>query len=164
MNYSALPSNPLDTTDTSPPDLGDLADHVGYMLRRAQIAVFADFSRGQRGPVARPGQFSVLAVIGRNPGLSQAQLCAALGIKRANLVAVIDELESLGLARRLASATDRRSNALHLTPAGEQALREGLEDQAAHEARVTELLGVEGRARLIAQLATLCTLGRRAPP
>jgi len=164
MNHSALPSDPLDKTDTSPPDLGDLADHVGYMLRRAQIAVFADFSQGQRGPVARPGQFAVLAVIGRNPGLSQAQLCAALGIKRANLVAVIDHLESLGLARRQASATDRRSNALYLTPAGERALREGLEDQADHEARVTKLLGADGRARLLEQLAALCKLGKRPPP
>ncbi len=164
MNYLETPPAPIDKADAPPADLGDLADHVGYMLRRAQIAVFADFSRGQHGPVARPGQFSVLAVIGRNPGLSQAQLCAALGIKRANLVAVIDHFESLGLARREASATDRRSNALHLTPAGEQALRRGLEDQAEHEARVTRLLGAAGRAHLLEQLEMLCTLGKRPPP
>jgi DNA-binding MarR family transcriptional regulator len=36
---------------------------------------------------------------------------------RANLAAAIDALESLGLARRDVSATDRRSNRLHLTPA-----------------------------------------------
>jgi hypothetical protein len=43
-----------------------------------------------------PANFPMLAVIGRNPGISQAQLCAALGIKRANLVTVIDHLEALG--------------------------------------------------------------------
>ena len=163
MNYQAIPSTSRDGSEAPSADLGDLADHVGYMLRRAQIAVFADFSHSQRGPVASPGQFSILAVIGRNPGLSQAQLCAALGIKRANLVAVIDHFESLGLARRQASATDRRSNALYLTPAGEQALHAGFEDQAGHEARVTKLLGVEGRAQFLAQLATLCKLGKRPP-
>src|SRR5216683_7394854 len=67
-------------------DLAGLDQHVGYMLRQAQLAVFADFISSQRGAVARPGQFSILALIGSNPGLSQTQVCSALGIKRANLV------------------------------------------------------------------------------
>lgn len=141
-------------------DLGDLGQHVGYMLRRAQLAVFADFSSAQRGAVARPGQFSVLAVIGRNPGLSQSQLGEALAIKRPNLVAVLDHLESLELVRREPSATDRRSNRLHLTTSGERALREAVDDQATHEARITGLLGVTGRIALLKQLEKLCGLGR----
>lgn len=140
-------------------DLGDLDQHVGYMLRRAQLAVFADFAAAQTGLVTRPGQFSVLAVIARNPGLSQSQLCDALGIKRANLVAVIDHLESLELVRRDPSATDRRSNRLQLTADGERALKKALDDQAKHEARITSLLGVSGRATLLKQLAKLCELG-----
>jgi DNA-binding MarR family transcriptional regulator len=140
-------------------DLGGLDRQVGYLLRRAQLAVFADFSASQRGAVTSPGQFSVLAVIGRNPGLSQSQLCEALGIKRANLVAVIDHFESLALVRRDPSATDRRSNRLHLTATGEKALRKALDDQATHEARITRLLGVAGRAALLKQLAKLCELG-----
>jgi DNA-binding MarR family transcriptional regulator len=142
-------------------DLGDLEQHVGYMLRRAQLAVFADFSAAQRGAVARPGQFSVLSVIGRNPGLSQSQLGAALGIKRANLVAVIDELESLALVLRIPSSTDRRSNRLELTRAGMRALRRSTTDQAKHEARVARVLGAAGRAALLEQLAKLCELGCR---
>lgn len=81
-------------------DLANLDSQVGYMLRRAQLAVFADFVASQRGAAMRPGQFSILAVIGRNPGLSQTQVCNALGIKRANLVAAIDMLEAAGLVRR----------------------------------------------------------------
>jgi DNA-binding MarR family transcriptional regulator len=141
-------------------ELGDLGQQVGYLLRLAQLAVFADFSARQRGPVVRPGEYSVLAVIGRNPGLSQSQLCAALGIKRANLVAVIDHLESLGLARRDLSATDRRSNRLQLTVAGQRALRTAVETQAKQEARITRLLGVAGRRALLKQLAKLCELKR----
>ena len=97
-------------------------------------------------------------VIGRNPGLSQSQLCTALGIKRANLVAVIDHLESLGLARRVPSATDRRSNRLQLTPAGQRALKTALDDQARQEARIVDLLGAAGRRTLLKQLAKLCEL------
>src|SRR5258706_1100837 len=102
-------------------DLGKLEDHVGYMLRRAQLAVFADFTAAQTGSVVRPGQFSVLAVIGGNAGLSQSQLCEALGIKRANLVAVIDHLETLKLVSRQPPATHPRTKRpRHSTAAGEQ--------------------------------------------
>jgi DNA-binding MarR family transcriptional regulator len=139
-------------------DLAGLDKQVGYMLRQAQLAVFADFVASQKGTVARPGQFSILAVIDRNPGLSQSRVCAALGIKRANLVTVIDHLEFLGLVRRDTSATDRRSNRLQLTPAGRRALRSALDDQALHEARITRLLGIAGRRTFLEQLAKLCEL------
>jgi DNA-binding MarR family transcriptional regulator len=144
----------------APADLANLDQQVGYMLRQAQLAVFADFISSQRGAVTRPGQFSVLAVIARNPGLSQSQVCAALGIKRANLVAAIDHLESLGLVRRDASASDRRSNRLQMTPEGQRALKNALDAQADHEARITELLGIGGRRALLRQLAKLCKLRR----
>jgi DNA-binding MarR family transcriptional regulator len=139
-------------------DLAGLDQQVGYMLRQAQLVVFADFVASQRGAVARPGQFSILAVIDRNPGLSQSRVCAALGIKRANLVTVIDQLESLGLVRRDSSTKDRRSNHLHLTPAGQRTLRSALDDQALHEARITQLLGSAGRRTLLRQLTKLCEL------
>jgi DNA-binding MarR family transcriptional regulator len=144
--------------DTTNADRADLDQHVGYMLRQAQLAVFADFIASQRGPVRRPGQFSILVVVGRSPGLSQARVCSALGIKRANLVAAIDDLESLGLVRRDASAADRRANRLYLTPAGQRALQHALEAQAAHEARITRLLGSAGRKALVKQLAQLSKL------
>ena len=66
----------------------------------------------------RPAQYSVLAVIERNPGLSQTRLADALGIKKTNLVAMIDDLERRGLARRMPTERDRRSYALFLTPKG----------------------------------------------
>jgi DNA-binding MarR family transcriptional regulator len=146
-------------TDDAHRYTAELETQLGYLLRRAQLAVFADFSASQPGPVTRPGQFSVLFVIGRHPGLSQTQLCDALGIKRANLVAVLDQFESLGLARRESSADDRRANRLYLTAAGEKALEQAVDAQREHEARLTRLLGASGRRDLIALLAGLCALG-----
>ena len=146
-------SNQSNTTD-----LADLDQQVGYMLRRAQLAVFADFIENQRGAAVRPGRFSILAIVGRNPGLSQTQVCTALGIKRANLVAAIDALESQGLVRRDASTTDRRSNRLQLTSAGQRALQAALDTQAQHEARITRLLGTAGKRSLLKHLAKLCAL------
>jgi DNA-binding MarR family transcriptional regulator len=159
MLHNSFLEDPVSELKTSAEtDLAGLDSHVGYMLRRAQLAVFGDFIACQRGAVTRPGQFSILAVIDGNPGLSQSRVCAALGIKRANLVAVIDELETLGLVRRDASAKDRRSNHLHLTPAGQRALRSAIDGQDEHEARIAQLLGAAGRRSLLKQLAKLCQL------
>src|ERR1700675_4312052 len=55
-------------------DLGPLPDLIGFMLRRAQIAVFHEVFRLFSQVDIRPAQFSVLTVIERNPGLTQSQV------------------------------------------------------------------------------------------
>jgi len=92
-------------------DIGALTCLIGYMLRRAQIAVFQDVFRAFAAVGIRPAQFSVLTVIARNPGRTQSQVAAALGIKRTNIVALIDSLERRGLAERRPAPSDRRSRA-----------------------------------------------------
>src|SRR5262245_840414 len=67
------------------PDLGVLDGHLGYFLRRAQVAVFQDFIRTLAAVDIRPAQYSVLVVIGANAGLSQADVAQTLGIERARL-------------------------------------------------------------------------------
>jgi DNA-binding MarR family transcriptional regulator len=106
-----------------PVDIGALTCLIGYMLRRAQIAVFQDVFRAFAEVGIRPAQFSVLTVIAHNPGRTQSQTSAALGIKRTNFVALIDSLERRGLAERRPARSDRRSHALHLTAAGKTAVR-----------------------------------------
>ena len=44
-------------------DLGNLEDHVGYMLRRAQLAVFADFTAAQTGSVEQETFAPILYVM-----------------------------------------------------------------------------------------------------
>jgi len=107
-----------DVATESPVDLGPLGDSFGYLLRRAQVAVFQRFFDLFAEFDIRPAQYSVLTVIERNPGLSQTRLADALGIKKTNLVAIIDTLEERGLARRKSTENDRRSHALFLTPKG----------------------------------------------
>lgn len=130
-------------------DLGALPNVVGYMLRRAQLAAFQDFLRGYAEVDIRPAQYAVLTVIERNPGLRQSQVSAALGIKRANLVALLDSLELRGLAKRVPVASDRRSYALHLTEEGATLMRKLAEINAAHERRVTGRIGETGRRELL---------------
>jgi DNA-binding MarR family transcriptional regulator len=130
-------------------DLGPLPTLAGYMLRRAQLAVFQDFWRAFGEFDIRPAQYAVLIVIERNPGLRQSQISTALNIKRANLVALLDSLESRGLAKRVPVANDRRSYALHLTENGEALMRKLAEVSAGHEARVQAAVGEDGRKELL---------------
>lgn len=67
----------------------------------------------------RSGAFSTLTLIATNPGISQNELARGLGIDKSAVVAIIDDLEQRGLARRLRSPADRRRHALSLTAQGE---------------------------------------------
>lgn len=130
-------------------DLGPLPNLAGYMLRRAQLAVFQDFWRNFAELDIRPAQYAVLIVIERNPGLRQSQISSALNIKRANLVALLDSLEGRGLAKRVPVVSDRRSYALHLTEQGTALMQKLAEVSAVHEARVGAIIGESGRKELL---------------
>lgn len=130
-------------------DLAYLGDHIGYVVRRAQLAIFKDFIQTLAPVDIRPAQYSVLIVIAQNPGLTQAELGRTLAIKRANLVGMLNELERRKLARRVASPSDRRSHALHLTPHGRQMLDRFHKLALEHEKRATRTLDpAEKRALL----------------
>jgi DNA-binding MarR family transcriptional regulator len=136
-------------------DLGPLPGQVGYMMRRAWLAMSQDFLRTFADVAIRPAQFGVLLIIERNPGLKQADVSAALGIKRTNLVALLDGLEERGFARREEAAGDRRSYALHLTSKGMALLERLRELHAEHESRMIARIGEEGRAQLLSLLAAV---------
>jgi DNA-binding MarR family transcriptional regulator len=128
---------------------------VGYAVRRAQIAIFGDFLESLREVDLRPAQFGVLVVIDDHPGMRQSDVCAGLGIQKANFVPLISELEARGLVVREPGANDRRAYALHLTAQGAALLRRARELHARHEARLTERIGRRGRAQLLLLLNRL---------
>ena len=135
--------------------LGVLEGHLGYFVRRLQVWVFQDFVRTLAAHDIRPAQFSVLVVIEANPGLSQADLADTLGIERARLVRLLDELEKRSLTRRQPSPVDRRSHALYLTEAGEAALKPIKALAAEHEAHLTQRLGRDKHDALLEALRDL---------
>jgi DNA-binding MarR family transcriptional regulator len=138
---AAKPSAPKRRNGSAALSLGVLEGHLGYYLRRAQIWIFQDFIRTLDGLDLRPAEFSVLAVIGGNKGLSQADVAQRLGIERARLVRLLDRLEKRGFTQRLPSSTDRRSHVLRLTPAGQQMLKRAKALVMVHEERLIERLG-----------------------
>lgn len=144
-------------------DYGGLPQSSGYMLRRAQLAAFQHFMRAFAEVDIRPAQFAVLTIIERNPGLKQSQVSAALGIKRTNLVALLDALEDRGLAKRAPVAADRRSYALHLTEAGTALMKRLREIDAAHEAHLIAAIGEDGRDKLLELLRGILEAAGPAP-
>ncbi len=138
--------------------LGPLSGYVGFMLRRTQTAIFSDFIASLGELDLRPAQYTLLEVIDANPGLRQSDAAAALGIQKANFVALVHELERRSLVQRRRSTTDRRSYSLYLGPRGRRMLEaaRGLHD--AQESRLAELLGAQDRERLLALLSRLAEL------
>lgn len=133
-----------------------LAEAIGYRLRRAQLAVFQDFGESFAAEGLRPADFSVVLVVKHNPGLKQSEVAEALGIQRANFVAIVDGLEGRGIVERRKSDTDRRVQALHLTPLGEQFAESMMTTWEAHEARMIEKLGgTDARDELIRLLGLI---------
>jgi len=137
-----------------PVKTGMLDTLLGYQLRRAQSAVFAEFMLTMVDDKVTPGQFGVLILIEENAGLNQSTLAKALGIERSTMVGVIDGLENKGLVERRKSQTDKRAHALTLTDQGSKLLdsiRPKIKD---HESRIAGDLNTE-------ELETLMELLKR---
>jgi DNA-binding MarR family transcriptional regulator len=69
------------------------------------------------------GRARALRRIARGP-MSMRELATALGIDPANATAVVDELESLKLARRRPHPTDRRAKVVEATAKGQKLARQ----------------------------------------
>jgi DNA-binding MarR family transcriptional regulator len=132
-----------------------LQESIGYALRRAQGAVYANFNDALARISLRPIEFSLLLMVAENPGASQSGVCEALGIQKANCVPTMSELERRGLIIRRKSSSDARSYELHITNKGKRILQRAGEVQSSHEQRLIDRIGVEGRDQLLRLLGKL---------
>src|SRR5690348_15000043 len=80
--------------------LGLLPGLIGYQLRLAQRAIFADFADCVGDTGISPGLFGILVVLDANAGLTQQALANAAHLDRSTMVTVIDKLEHRGLVER----------------------------------------------------------------
>jgi DNA-binding MarR family transcriptional regulator len=134
-------------------DIGVLSDLVGYHLRRATNVAIADFARAVGDSGMRQVLFGVLSIVERNPDINQGAVGRSLGIKRANMVALINELVEGGLLDRRVSTEDRRAFALRLTAKGRRVYEDSLARIREHEAALLADFTAEERALFIAMLS-----------
>jgi DNA-binding MarR family transcriptional regulator len=100
-----------------------LENRITYLLRRVTEVA----GRMANAHLTRLGvdtrHYTVLAVVAAGGGSSQRTIADTLGLDRATVVALVDTLESQGMARRVRSRDDRRANAVELTPKGRRTLK-----------------------------------------
>lgn len=136
-----------------PIDYSILSEAVLYRLRRAQLSVVHDFNESLAEFSLRPADFAVLILVSNNSGLKQSDVAEALGIQRANFVAIIDGLEEKGLLVRRKSDTDRRVHYLDMTEQGTSTVETLSAVWRDHEGKLIDRLGgQDARDQLIGLL------------
>lgn len=142
-------------------DAAVLDELVGYNLRCAYAIQLQRFASALGPLKIRPVQFSILALVYRNPKIKQSVLGRALDIKRANIVTLLDELEQRRLLRRERSRTDRRSHVIDLTPAGTRVIVKALDRHARLEEDISHRLGARNTEKLLQLLRSFRDLDPR---
>ena len=146
MKTSASVPEPVSGEATS---LGALESLVGYHLRRASGAFGSDFSRALTGTGMRQVLLGILSVVRSNPGANQGSVGRMLGIQRANMVTLINDLVDRGLVDRKVARSDRRAFELTITREGQALLDDCLRRIAKHEAEMLADLSADERTTLI---------------
>lgn len=135
--------------------LGVLDELIGYHMRRASAVLGTDFARAVGELGMRQVLFGILSVVEANPGINQGNVGRALGIQRANMVSLVNELVERGLVAREVAAEDRRAFALTLTDEGRAMFARCLELLRAHEASLLGDLSAAERRTLASLLGRI---------
>lgn len=133
-------------------DTGILPQLLGYNLRRAQIALWRDFTYTVGKSEVRPGLFSLLMLVEVNPGIAQVDLAHQLDIDKATIVSLVDRLERQRWVRRERSRLDRRRQGIFLTQEGRRGLKTLRRSMLAHEKRFTSRFTPAELRQLISML------------
>ena len=128
---------------------------LGYNIRRAQIALWRDFTRSVAEGEVRPGVFSVLSLASSNPGIAQIDIANQLDIDKASVVALINWLEAQGWVARKRSASDRRRHEISVTAAGQKAYKSLKREMIEHEKKFIDRFTDSERKQLISLLQRL---------
>jgi MarR family transcriptional regulator, transcriptional regulator for hemolysin len=142
-------SREMATHPSADPPVTEFAGQLFFRLWRATHTRAAD---ALETIGLTPALFALLNVIGAREGAIQQELGSAMAIDRSTMVALIDQLESAGLAKRRPSATDRRARQIEITPKGRRLLQRARRMVAQVEDEVLAGLTAEERRELEALL------------
>jgi DNA-binding MarR family transcriptional regulator len=131
--------------DRAPSTLAFLLSQVGIHASRR----FAE-RLGEIG--LHPPLFRVLNVVDAAEGQSQGAIGDAIQVPPSRMVAIVDDLEALGLVERRPHPRDRRIRAVHLTAKGRRELAKGRRIARQHEEELTRGMSRADREKLVALL------------
>jgi DNA-binding MarR family transcriptional regulator len=150
---------------TSSPDSDPaVAEFPGQLLFRLWRAMHTRTAAALHTVGLTPALFAVLNYLRAHEGAIQQQVGTAMGIDRSTMVALVDELERLGLARRRPHPQDRRAREVLLTTKGRRALGRARTLAAEVEDEVLRGLSPAERRRLVALLRKAFAAAPPQPP
>jgi DNA-binding MarR family transcriptional regulator len=120
----------------------------GYLLNHIAEHATERFERKLAPEGIRTRHAAVLVVIDAEGPMSQRALGRRLRIDKSPMVGVVDDLERLGLAQRRRDSSDRRVQAIHLTPRGRAVLQHVLQEAERENARTFGVLDEAERSQL----------------
>ncbi len=128
--------------------------HTGYLIRRAQQAHLAMWSRVVSTEITSV-QYSILVVLDQCGQASQRELCDRVDLDRSTVADLVRRMERRGLVARARDVDDARRNTVTLTERGfaERARLKPLVEEA--NRRLTEGLTAEQREAMRAGLRAL---------
>ena len=122
-------------------------DGPAFLLAQVGAHAGAAFAERLAEHDLTPALAGILRLLAISGGESQQALAERLGLLPSRLVPLVDELEGRGLIRRERSRTDRRVNAVTLTPAGREVLATLRSVAEAHQAAL--LAGIDPGERAV---------------
>ena len=133
----------------------DLAQAPSHLIRRCQ-QYFGDLYALEAGArELTPQQFTVLAALEHNEGVSQTALVEITGIDRSTLAEMARRMVEKGLLSRERTEQDQRANAVAISPGGRKALRSARLAAERAERALLEALPASERPKFVKALAQI---------
>lgn len=95
-----------------------MTEYTGRLIRSAQQTHVARWVELVSSEVTGP-QFGVLEALHKNPGLSQADLCAQLDLDRSTVAGLVARMSDRGIITRTNHEEDKRRYSISLSEVGE---------------------------------------------
>jgi DNA-binding MarR family transcriptional regulator len=135
----------------------DLAQAPSHLFRRCH-QFFGDLYAMEAGArELTPQQFTVLAALEHNEGVSQTALVEMTGIDRSTLAEMVRRMTDKGLMERERTEEDQRANSVVITANGRKALRSARLAAERAERALLESLQASDRVKLIRYLTQIAT-------
>jgi DNA-binding MarR family transcriptional regulator len=95
---------------------------TGFLLAWVAASGGEHYARALASADLKANHLGVLVLLQDGP-LVQSRLSERLGVFKPVMVSLVNDLEAMGLVRRLPHPTDRRAVEVHLLPAGEHRIK-----------------------------------------
>src|SRR5262245_49517525 len=133
----------------------DLAQAPSHLLRRCVQYANDLFSQEPGASDLTKQQFTVLAAVEQNEGMSQTDLVNITGIDRSTLAEMIRRMIEKGLLDRERTESDQRANAVRIAAGGRKALRSARSASDRVERALLSSLSAADRSKFIRMLTAV---------